>query len=153
MLAEILRLRTHVRGILVDLPRTVGRSGEIFRQAGVCDRVTTSGQSFFDPLPSGADLYLLRGVINDWPDRETRLILKRCAEAARPTGRVVILKSVGPDGARRGLYIEMVLCGGKPRTVGEFRELARASGLEVVAAGRQDSGYFVVECSVLDERK
>jgi hypothetical protein len=59
--------------------------GETFRSAGVTDRVTTIGQSFFDPLPAGADLYLLRGVINDWPDREATAILSRCAEAARST--------------------------------------------------------------------
>ena len=85
-------------------------------------------------------------MLNDWPDREAMAILNRCAEAARPTGRVVVLKGVGPDGASRGLSIEMVLLGGKHRTVTEFRELARQSGLEVLSAWRQSSGYFVVEC-------
>jgi hypothetical protein len=146
MLAEILRARPEIHGTLVDLPRTVARSGEMFQAAGVAERVTTVGQSFFDPLPAGADLYLLRGVLNDWPDREATAILSRCAEAARPTSRVVVLKSVGPDDAPRGLWIEMVLLGGKHRTVTEFRELAREAGLEVLATGRQPSGHFVVEC-------
>jgi 2,7-dihydroxy-5-methyl-1-naphthoate 7-O-methyltransferase len=97
-------------------------------------------------LPAGADLYLLRGVVNDWPDPEAIAILSRCAEAARPAGRVVVLKGVGPDSASNGLVIEMVLLGGKQRSVSEFSELARQSGLEVLAAGRQPSGYFVVEC-------
>ena len=146
MLAEILRLRPGLRGILVDLPRTVARSIEIFEAAGVAERVTMVGQSFFNALPPGADLYLLRGILNDWPDREATAILRRCAEAAPPTGRVVVLKSVSPDGTRRGLTIEMVLVGGKHRTLTEFRELARTAGLEVLAAGPQPSGYFVVEC-------
>jgi hypothetical protein len=146
MLAETLRARPHVHGTLVDLPKTVARSGELFQSAGVAGRVTAIGQSFFDPLPAGAHLYLLRGVLNDWPDREAAAILSRCAEAARPNGRVVVLKSVGPEGAPRPLQIEMVLVAGKHRTIAEFRELARQSGLEVVAAGRQSSGYFVVEC-------
>ena len=145
MLAEILRMRPHIQGTLVDLPKTVARSADIFEAAGVAGRVTTNGQSFFDPLPAGADVYLLRGILNDWPDRETIAILSRCAEAARPAGRVVVLKSVGPDGAPKRLSIEMVLLGGKHRSVTEFRELARQSRLEVVAAERQ-SGYFVVEC-------
>lgn len=42
--------------------------------------------------------------------------------------------------------IEMLLLGGKHRAVAEFRELARQSGLEVLAADRQPSGYFVVKC-------
>jgi len=146
LLAEILRARPEVRGTLVDFPRTVARSGEIFQAAGVADRVTVVGQSFFDPLPAGADLYLLKKVLNNWPDREALAILNRCAEAARPAGRVVVLSSVSPDDAPRQLVMEMVLLGGKQRTVSEFRELARAAGLELSAAGQQPSGTFVVEC-------
>lgn len=88
MLAELLRARPHIHGTLIDLPRTVARSGETFRSAGVTDRVTTVGQSFFDQLPAGADLYLLRGVLNDWP------ILKRrpsCAAVQRRRGLPVAL--------------------------------------------------------------
>jgi hypothetical protein len=118
----------------------------VLGSAEIAGRVGAVGQSFFEPLPAGADLYLLRGVLNDWPDREAVAILKRCAEAARPAGRVVVLKSVGPGGAPHRLEIEMVLLGGKHRSAAEFGELARESGLEVVAAGQQANGYFVVEC-------
>jgi 2,7-dihydroxy-5-methyl-1-naphthoate 7-O-methyltransferase len=145
MLAEILRAHPRMHGILVDQPETVERSGELFQQAGVMDRVETVGQSFFDPLPPGADLYLLRGILNDWPDREAAAILRRCAEAVPPQGRVVILKGGLDDGEPRDLTIEMVLLGGKYRTVEEFRQLANQAGLEVIAAGQQET-YFVVEC-------
>jgi len=146
MLAEILRAQSGIHGTLVDLPRTVARAGETFTAAGVAERVTMVGQSLFDPLPAGADLYLLRGILNDWPDREATAILRRCADAARPDGRVVILKSVVPDEAPRSLAIEMVLVGGKRRTVEQFQELAGDAGLVVSSAGQQPSGYFVVEC-------
>ncbi len=146
MLAELLRARPELHGTLVDLPRTVAISRETFEAAGVAERVTMVGQSFFDPLPAGADIYLLKGILNDWPDAEAIAILRRCAEAARPNGRVVVLGGVSTDEARRALVIEMVLLGGKHRTVTEFRELARDAGLEVVAAERQPSRYFVVEC-------
>jgi hypothetical protein len=146
MLAQVLRRWPEIQGTLVDLPRTVSLSAETFQAAGVAERVTTVGQSFFDSLPGGADIYLLRGIVNDWPDREATALLSRCAEAARPTGRVVVLGGVVPEGAPRRLTIEMVLLGGKNRTVAEFRELAREAGLKVLAAERQQSGYFVVEC-------
>jgi precorrin-6B methylase 2 len=145
MLAEILRAHPQLQGILIDQPETVARSAEILQSAGVSGRVAIAGQSFFDPLPSGADLYLLCGVINDWPDRESGTILRNCATAAHSNGRVVILKSVQPDEPPKDLMIEMVLLGGKRRTVSEFTVLARQSGLEVVSAGQQPD-YFVVEC-------
>jgi SAM-dependent methyltransferase len=144
LLTEILRARPSVRGTLVDLPQTVARSAEIFQAAGVAERVTTVGQSFFDPLPAGADLYLLKSVLGDWPDREALAILRRCGEAARPAGRVVVLSGVSPDKSPELLM--MVLVGGRERTLAEFHELARAAGLAVQAAERQQSGRFVVEC-------
>jgi SAM-dependent methyltransferase len=145
MLAQILRLRPALHGTLVDLPRTVARSDAIFQAAGVAERVTTVGQSFFEPLPAGADIYLLRGILNDWPDREAMAILQRCAEAARPNGRVVVLKGIVPDDAPGGLAIEMVLLGGKQRTVAQLHKLAQAAELELVSAGQQAGGYFVAE--------
>jgi hypothetical protein len=151
MLAEILRAHTGIRGTLVDLPRTVARSGEIFRAAGVSDRVTATGQSFFDALPFGSDVYLLNKVLNDWPDREAIAILRRCAEAVQRTGWIVVIGGVFPDeeGGSSPLAVEMVLVkglGGARRTVAVFRELAREAGLVVSAVGRQPSGRFVVEC-------
>jgi 2,7-dihydroxy-5-methyl-1-naphthoate 7-O-methyltransferase len=146
LLAEILRARPEVRGILVDLPRTVARSGEVFQAAGVADRATAVEQSFFDPLPGGGDLYLLKNVLGDWPDREAKALLRRCAEAARPAGRVVLLGGVTLDEAASPELLMLVLVGGKNRTLGEFREVAREAGLEVSASGRRPSGRVVVEC-------
>jgi hypothetical protein len=146
MLAEILRSRPTIHGTLVDHPGTVARSAEVFQAAGVTDRVTTVGQSFFDPLPAGADLYLLRKVLNDWPDPDTVAILRRCAQAARPSGRVVVIGGVSAKDSPRRLNPEMVLVGGTNNTLAEFRELARAAGLEVSAADQQVSGSPVVEC-------
>ena len=146
LLAEILRARPKVRGTLVDLPRTVARSGEVFQAAGVADRATTVGQSFFDPLPAGSDLYILKGVLNDWPDREATAILKRCAEAARPSGRVVAFTGAGPGEEASPALLMLVLVGGRERTLDEFREMAREAGLVVAAVGRQPSGRVIVEC-------
>ena len=146
LLAEILRARPAIRGTLVDLPRTVARAEALLRAAGVGERVRTVGQSFFDPLPTGADLYLLKSILNDWSDQEARLILSRCAQAARPSGRVVILGGVSPDDRADPELLMMVLLGSKNRTLAEFRELANAAGLEVQAAGRLPSGRFAVEC-------
>jgi 2,7-dihydroxy-5-methyl-1-naphthoate 7-O-methyltransferase len=149
LLAEILRARPAVRGTLVDLPATVARSHERFKAAGVSDRVSTVGQSFFDALPAGADLYLLKSILSDWPDREAAAILRRCAEAARPAGRVVALSGVRPDedGPPPPELLMMVLVGGRVRTLTEFRELAGGAGLDVRAAARRPPGRFIVECT------
>jgi hypothetical protein len=145
MLAELLRSRPTLRGILVDLPATVARAAATFEAAGVSDRVTVSPQSFFDPLPAGADLYLLRKVLNDWPDRETVAILRRCADAAGLSGVVAIIGGVYPDGVPRPISIDMLLVGGHHNTLSEFRVLAGDAGLDVVAAV-EGLSHFLVEC-------
>jgi 2,7-dihydroxy-5-methyl-1-naphthoate 7-O-methyltransferase len=147
MLASLLRRHPQVNGILVDLPGTVARAGEITSEPGVASRVTIQGQSFFDPLPAGADLYLLNKVLNDWPDEPTVAILRRCAEAAHARdGRIVVLGGVAPDHVPRSLGIDMLVAGGKTSTLTQFTELARQAGLEVLAAGPQSSGRYAVEC-------
>ncbi|HXA03304.1 MAG TPA: methyltransferase [Bryobacteraceae bacterium] len=146
LLAEVLRAQPHVRGTLVDLPGPVARSGEVFQAAGVADRMTAVAQSFFDPLPGGADVYILKSVLQDWPDREATAILRRCAEAARPSGRVVIFTGAGPGEEASPELLMLVLVGGKARTLDELREMARQAGLEVRAVGRQPSGRVIVEC-------
>ena len=112
----------------------------------MADRVSAVGQSFFDPLPGGGDLYILKNVLGDWPDREATAILRRCAEAARPSGRVVVFTGAGPGEDASPELLMMVLVGGRGRTLDEFRELAREAGLEVRVVGRQTSGRVIVEC-------
>ena len=146
MLASLLRRHPHARGILVDLPGTVARAAEIIESSGAGDRITVEGQSFFDPLPAGADLYLLKNVLNDWPGEPTVAILRRCAEAAHPTAAIAVLGGVSADEAPRSLGIDMLVAGGKTSTLTQFTELARQAGLDVIAARTQSSGRFVVEC-------
>jgi hypothetical protein len=144
LLAALLKRHPAARGILVDLPGTVARASKIIED--VADRVTVAGQSFFDPLPAGADLYLLKSILNDWPDDPTVAILRRCAEAARPDTAIAILGGVAPDEAPRQLGIDMLVAGGTTSTLTQFTELARHAGLDVTAARTQASGRYVVEC-------
>jgi hypothetical protein len=148
MLASLLHRHPHVNGILVDLPGTVARAGELLASAsaGVRSRVTLHGQSFFDPLPAGADLYLLKNVLNDWPDQETVAILSNCAQAAKETGSIAVLGGVAADDAPRSLGIDMLVAGGKTSTIAQFTELAQRAGLDIAAAGTQASSRYVVEC-------
>jgi len=143
---DALRRHPHARGILVDLPGTVARASQIIESFGTGGRMAVEGQSFFDPLPAGADLYLLKSVLNDWPDEPTVAILRRCAEAGLPTAAIAILGGVSADEAPRSLGIDMLVAGGKTSTLTQFTQLARQAGLDVIAARTQASGRFVVEC-------
>jgi SAM-dependent methyltransferase len=145
LLAEILRSHPHVTGTLLDLPRAVATSAAVFQEAGVADRVTVTAQSFFDPLPPGHDVYVLKSVISDWPDREALAILRRCADAAQPSGRVVVFNGAGPGEQGSPSLLMMVLVGGRDRSFEELCALAGEAGLEYRAFARQRCGRGVVE--------
>ena len=111
------------------------------------ERVTTVGQSFFDPLPAGADLYLLKIVLNDWPDREASADpapLRRGGAPERSSRRP--RRGVAGRGNARPLARRW--CWWAARTdalrVPSARPRGWAGGSQ--AAGRQPSGRFVVEC-------
>ncbi|MGH2717785.1 MAG: methyltransferase [Actinomycetota bacterium] len=147
MLAEILKEHRGLRGTLIDLPGTIARAGPTFEQAGVADRVQLVAQSFFDPLPPGAGAYLLCKVLNDWPDAETVAILRRCAEAAAPSGgRVLVSGGVVADGSTPTMAIDMVVAGGRSVPLDEFRRQAAEAGLAVNAVHEDRGGNLVVEC-------
>jgi 2,7-dihydroxy-5-methyl-1-naphthoate 7-O-methyltransferase len=145
-LSELLQRHPGLHGTLLDLPETVTRARDVLDRAGVSDRVTAVGQSFFDPLPAGADLYLLRRVLVDWPDEDKVRILRRCADAARPGGRVVVIGGVSPDDTPGEVTAELLMMGGWKVTVSEFRDLARDAGLAVTAASHQPPAKFIIEC-------
>jgi hypothetical protein len=137
LLAAILRANPAVSGVLVDLPSTVAGAGPIFESAGVADRCTVVGGSFFEAVPGAADLYLLKSVIHDWDDERAVAILRSCRQAVGESGRVMLVERVLPSGNAASLASLMdlnmlVLAGGQERTEAEYRSLYERAGLALV---------------------
>jgi hypothetical protein len=151
LLAEVLRAHRGVRATLVDLPDTVARGRRFLAERGLDGRCEFVGQSFFDPLPSGGDVYVLSAVLHDWGDEPATAILRRCGEAAGETGRVVIIESHGTAGDDPRMFAEMdlrmlVLSGGRERSVDEYGALATAAGLAPAQIRTTPSGHVIIDC-------
>jgi hypothetical protein len=147
LLAALLRSHPALRGTLVDQPATAERARRAIRAAGLADRVAIAPGSFFEPLPVGADAYLLCAVLHDWPDRDAVAVLRRCAEAAGPTGRVLVVEKAGPDGESPDTEMDLRLLayfGGRERGVQDIVTLASAAGLGA-AAVRRAGALSIVE--------
>ncbi|WP_020672218.1 methyltransferase [Amycolatopsis nigrescens] len=136
LLAELLRKHAHLRGTLVDLPNTAASGEPAFDSPELRDRFDIRGQSFFDPLPAGGDVYLLANIIHDWADAEAVSILRRCAEAAGPDGKVLLVDRVIRDSdehvrvAAADLHMLLTL-GGKERSEAELTAIGAAAGLRL----------------------
>lgn len=112
-----------------------------------CVQLNSPGiRKIYDPTPTAAGLHLLSSIVNDWPDRVSIAILRRCAETEFPSGRIAVIGGVSPDDAPAGHTVATGLLGEKNRALAEFRELAIQANLDVRATGCQPSGRFIVEC-------
>ncbi|WP_370962002.1 methyltransferase [Amycolatopsis sp. cg9] len=142
VLEAILRAHPGVRGEVLDLAPSATAAADRFAAAGLSDRAGAVPGSFFDPLPTGADAYLLSDILHDWDDAAARRILANCRRAAGPDATVVVIEPVRDQGADTAIDLFMLMCfGGRERTVGELTALAAESGLaprgaSVVADGR-----------------
>jgi 2,7-dihydroxy-5-methyl-1-naphthoate 7-O-methyltransferase len=151
LIAEVLRRNPRLRGTLADLPETAVRARQYLAGLGLDGRCEVVGQSFFDSLPAGADVYLLSRVIHDWDDAAACAILRRCAEAAGRTGRVLVIESHGAPGSDLAAFAEMnlrmlVLAGGRERTIDDYSALAADGGLQVHAVHDVTERYVIIEC-------
>ncbi|GAA2985674.1 methyltransferase [Streptosporangium longisporum] len=151
LLAEVLHAHPGIRATLVDLPDTVERGRRYLAGRGLEGRCAFAGQSFFDPLPAGGDVYVLRRVVHDWGDDEAVAILRRCAEAAGPRGRVVVIESDDGSGDDPALFAEMdlrmlVLSGGRERTVEDYIAVTAEAGLGLTGVRTTPLGQVVLDC-------
>ncbi len=146
MLAEILRKWPHIDGTLVELPRTVAPLRRDL-PGGRRVRSRHDGRAELLRHPTGR-----RGPLFAEEGRQQLARSRGDGDPGPLCRRGSPRRSSGHPRRRwrrrapRGLSIEMVLLGGKNRTVAEFREIASRAGLEIIAAGPQPSGHFVVEC-------
>ncbi|WP_227999961.1 methyltransferase [Nocardia australiensis] len=130
VLAAILTAHPRMHGHLVELKPTATQARCTFSAHNLDERTHVTASSFFDPLPAGAEAYLLVDILHDWDDEHAHRILSRCVEAAHPAGRVLVIEPVGGLRAASEFNLAMlVMYGGRERQIAEFRALASPHGL------------------------
>ncbi|WNV85749.1 methyltransferase [Umezawaea sp. Da 62-37] len=146
VLAAILRAHPGVRGRVLDLAPSAAAAVERFAEAGLGDRAGAVPGSFFDPLPAGADAYLLSDILHDWDDDHARAILTGCARAAAPHGTVVVIEAVRGQGSDTAMDLFMLMCfNGRERSADELVDLAAGCGLALRASGPVADGRTALE--------
>lgn len=132
LLAAILGAHPELRGQLLDLAPTAAEAARTFAAHGLGERAQAVAGSFFEPLPAGADAYLLFDILHDWDDEHAHRILARCAGAMRPDSRLLVIEAVGGrHGSSEFDLVMLVFYGGRDRRLGELQALAGAHGLVV----------------------
>lgn len=137
LLAGILRAHPALRGTLFDLPHALAGAKARMHQAGVADRCEFVGGDFFESVPAGGDLYLLKSVLHNWDDEKCGVILSRCRQSMHRDASLVLVERVLPDRmrscaadravARTDLNM-LIGVGGRERTRAEFAALLGVAG-------------------------
>ena len=149
-LAAILKTHPSPRGVLYDQPQVVEHP-DYLTKAGVRDRCdVVGGYGFFESIPAGADLYLLKRILHDWSDEICEGILRHCRDAVVKDGRVVVVDAVIPLGndpspSKTMDLLMMILLGGRERTEADFRELFGRAGLKMTRIIATPSLLSIVE--------
>jgi hypothetical protein len=150
LLEAILRAHPDVRGTVLDLRPTAEAASNRFTTTGLEARAHAVSGSFFDALPTGADVYLLSDILHDWDDDHARQILSRCRDAAADNdAAVVLIEPVQGHGASTGIDLFMLLCfGGRERSIDDLNRLAADVGLEPRSAAAVADGRIALEFAV-----
>lgn len=133
VIAEIIRSRHGLKGILFDLPQGITEAASYLRGQGLAERCQIITGSFFDSVPPGGDLYLLSRILHDWPDDKARQILRNCRKSIKEDGTLLLREHVIPEGdapsVGKQLDLTMLfMLGGAERTEREWTKLLQESG-------------------------
>ena len=66
LLSALLVAYPAMRGVVFDQPHVVANARSTLEAAGVADRCTVVGGSFFEEVPAGGDAYAMKSILHDW---------------------------------------------------------------------------------------
>ena len=153
VLGELLKANPAQTGAVCDLPFLKDGAEGYLLNAGVGDRARFLGGSFFEAVPEGFDLILMKFIIHDWGDGEARTILQQSRAAAGADTTLVLIEQVVPDviavtpqhqAVIRG-DLTMMGIGGKERTAEEYRALLAESGWTLAGITPSSAAFSVIE--------
>jgi ubiquinone/menaquinone biosynthesis C-methylase UbiE len=158
LLAQVLVEYPSASGVLFDMTHAIANARQAFTERGLAARCEFVTGDFFESVPGGADVYMLKSVIHDWPDDRAITILQACRRAMQPDTRLLLVERVMPERldaseqseslARSDLHM-LVALGAQERTPAEFEALLRASGLKTLRLIDTGGDYQIIEAGLV----
>jgi orsellinic acid C2-O-methyltransferase len=154
LIATILVQAPNTVGTLFDLPHAMAGAARRLQLSNLTSRCECIAGDFFESVPAGADLYILKSVIHDWNDERAITILENCRRAMPPASRLLLVERVRPERpdtsdwqqqiARSDLVMLLGL-GAQERTVAEFRRLLASARFRIVQIQRVALAFSLIE--------
>jgi len=150
LIASILKANPQMKGVLFDAPSVAEGAQSRFEAEGIADRCEVVSGDFFQSVPGGGDVYILKWIIHDWNDERSITILRNCHRAMTENGKLLLVEAVVPRGSEPHFskFIDLnmlVITGGRERTEDEYRMLLEASGFKLTSTIPTESPMSVLE--------
>lgn len=147
LLKGILEATPGARGILFDQPHVV-QAAKL--DGPLKERIELQGGSFFEGVPAGADVYVMKHIIHDWEESKCLTILKHIRDAIPKNGKLVLVEAVvtprGIPHFAKEIDLEMlVAAGGRERTAEQYAELFAKAGFRLTRVVPTVSVASVIE--------
>src|SRR5262249_32617387 len=136
VLTAVLKKYPSMHGILFDLQGVVERAKANIQAAGLANRCQIVGGNFFETVPTGADVYLMRHIIHDWDNERCTRILKNIRREMSKDGKLLLVESVilpdnDPSVGKLLDLVMLAISGGEERTEEEYRKLYEGGGFQL----------------------
>ncbi len=141
LLQSILRATPGARGTLFDVPAVAEQGKQDFLQADLVARCEFVGGDFFEAVPEGGDLYVLKHVLHDWNDQRAALIVQNVARAMAPGATLLVAEqgiaaAAVPSPGKLMDIVMLALLEGRERTPQELKSLCERAGLRFAGERR-----------------
>ncbi|KMW71756.1 methyltransferase [Photorhabdus luminescens subsp. luminescens] len=106
---------------------------------------------FFESIPSGYDLYILKNIIHDWSDSESILILENCRKAMHNNSTIILITSMKKPQSNAMKSLDMIMdmtSLGKERSLTEFEYLANQAGLIIQDVKDVNESFSIIQLGV-----
>jgi hypothetical protein len=135
-LATVLSKAEKSRGVLFDLPAALLKADEIIDRYSLSDRMKPVAGDFFESVPEGGDLYMLKNVLHDWDDESSLKILRNVHKVMDPKSSLLLIEVVLDEGNQPSLgkmsdILMMAAAGGKERTHTQWKKLLEEAGFRI----------------------
>jgi precorrin-6B methylase 2 len=139
MSVAILEKHPFLRSVVFDRPPVCEIAKQNIQRHGFSSRIdVVPGDVFKDPLPRGADILLLSGVLHNWDDEHAKTILRQCATAL-PSGGILLIneqllneeKTEPLPAALCSLNMLIMMEGAAEHSQSEYESLLRSRGFRL----------------------
>jgi hypothetical protein len=151
LLCAILAACPPMRGTLLERAHVATGARAYVESQGLDKRCSVIEGDFFESVPEGADAYVMKSIVHDWPDARSMTILKNCRRALETDGRVILIERVmpvlardAPDTVRVDLHM-LAMTGGRERNKAEYQGLLEAAGFSLGRVVATRSPFCVIE--------